>query len=328
MSADGSSPLMRRVLVTGATGLVGRVLCEHLRQAGFTVRAALRSERALPAGVAESCVIGDLSAPEHLEAALREVEMVVHAAARTHVLHDSPGNAALYEQVNTHGTHLLAEAAARAGVRRFIFLSSIKVNGEESGQAYRADDAPAPQDPYARSKWHGEQALLEVAAHSAMQGVVVRPPLVYGPGVKANFLRLMRWVKSGWPLPLGGIRNRRSLVSVWNLCDFLLCALEHPAAAGRVWLVSDGEDLSTSELIRQLALALGRPARLLPVPPPLLRAAAGALGRGAEIERLCGSLYLDSSPAQRELGWQAPLPLSQGLRRTCDWFRSLQATPG
>lgn len=321
MTNGGGARPMQRVLVTGATGFVGSVLCERLQQAGYTVRAALRSERSRPAGVAESCVIGDLCAPAHLAQALSEVDAVVHAAARTHVLNDSPDNAALYEQVNTRGTRLLAEAASRAGVRRFIFLSSIKVNGEESARAYRADDAPAPQDPYGRSKLLGEQALLEVAAGSPMQGVVVRPPLVYGPAVKANFLRLMRWVNSGWPLPLGYIHNRRSLVSVWNLCDFLLCVLNHPGAAQRVWLVSDGEDLSTSDLIRRLAVALGRPARLLPVPPLLLRAAAGALGRRPEIERLCGSLYLDISPAQRDLSWSAPLALSEGLRRTCDWFR-------
>jgi UDP-4-keto-D-QuiNAc 4-reductase len=314
---------MKRVLVTGATGFVGAVLCEHLRDAGFTVRAALRSERSLPACIAERCVIGDLAAAGPLEAALDGVDAVVHAAARAHVLNDSPENAALYEQVNAQGTRILAEAAARAGVRRFVYLSSIKVNGEESARAFRADDVPAPQDAYGRSKWAGEQALFAVTAGSAMQGVVVRPPLVYGPGVKANFLRLMRWVSSGWPLPLGHIRNRRSLVSLWNLSDFLVCVLEHPAAAQRVWLVSDGEDLSTTALIRQLAVALRRPARLVPVPPMLLRAAASALGRAEVIDRLCGSLYLDILPAREELGWHPPLRLVEGLRRTCDAFRAL-----
>jgi UDP-N-acetyl-alpha-D-quinovosamine dehydrogenase len=312
----------KRVLVTGATGFVGTALCGQLQAAGFTVRAALRTDRALPDSIAERCVIGDLASPGPLEAALDGVDAVVHAAARAHVLNDSPANAALYEGVNAHGTRVLAEAAARAGVGRFVYLSSIKVNGEESHRPYRADDVPHPQDAYGRSKWAGEQALFSVCAASGMQAVVVRPPLVYGPGVKANFLRLMGWVTSGRPLPLGAIPNRRSLVSLWNLCDFVARVLEHPGAAGRVWLVSDGEDVSTTELIRRLAAALGRPARLVPVPPVLLRVAGTVLGRKAQVDRLCGSLYVDISPAREELGWRAPVTLNDGLRRTCNAFRS------
>jgi UDP-glucose 4-epimerase len=313
---------MTRVLVTGATGFVGSVLCELLAKAGYVVRAALRSERSLPGCIAEKVVTGDIGAAADLGAALAGVDAVIHAAARTHVLHDSPRNAELCRRVNARGTVLLAQAAARAGVRRFVYLSSVKVNGEETARAYSADDKPCPQGAYAVSKWLGEKGLQEVAATTGLQAAIVRPPLVYGPGVGANFLRLLRWVDGGWPLPLGGICNRRSLVSVWNLCDLLGRALTHPAAAGRVWMVSDGDDLSTVELIGRLATLMGRRVRLLPVPAGALRALAAVMGRAAEIDRLCGSLQVDIAPTRRALEWTPPVPLAEGLARTVDWYRA------
>jgi nucleoside-diphosphate-sugar epimerase len=311
---------MMRVLVTGATGFVGTVLSEELAQAGYVVRAALRSERAMPTVVAEKVVTGDLARPTGLAAALEGVQAVIHTAARTHVLRDSPAGAQLYMQVNAHATTRLAEAAAQAGVRRFVYLSSVKVNGEGSRRAYTADDAPDPQDAYGISKWLGEKGLREVAARTGMEASIVRSPLVYGPGVGANFLRLMRWVDAGWPLPLASIRNRRSLVSVWNLCSLLLRTLVHPAAPGNAWMVSDGQDLSTVELIRHLATIMGRPVRLLPLPVGALRAGAALMGKAAEIDRLCGSLLVDISQTRQGLGWTPPVPPSEGLARTAAWY--------
>ncbi len=314
---------MTRVLVTGATGFVGSILSEELAQAGYIVRAALRSEGPVPAAVAEKVVTGDLAAATGLAAALEGVKAVIHAAARTHVLRESPASAQLYMQVNAHATTRLAQAAAQAGVRRFVYLSSIKVNGEETRRAYTPDDEPHPQDAYGLSKWLGEKGLWEAAAGTGMEAAIVRPPLVYGPGVGANFLRLLRWVDAGWPLPLASIRNRRSLVSVWNLCDLLLRVLAHPALPGRVWMVSDGDDLSTVELIRHLATIMGRRVRLLPVPVRALRAAAAVMGRGAEIDRLCGSLLVDITQTRRALEWTPPVPLTEGLARTVGWYRAL-----
>src|SRR5262252_1183278 len=310
---------MSRVLVTGATGFIGSTLCEQLAAAGYAVRAALRNDRAVSDCIAEKVITGDIASAD-LGWALEGVDAVIHAAARAHVLHDSPANSDLYTQTNVHGTLRLAEAAAQAGVRRFIFLSSIKVNGEEASRAYTADDRPSPQDAYGRSKWLAEKALQEVAARTGMEAVIVRPPLVYGPGVRANFLRLLRWVENGWPLPIASIRNRRSLVSVWNLSDLLIRTVTRAAASGRVWLVSDGEDLSTVELIRRLGRAMDRPVRLLPVPVGALRAAAGLLGKAAEAERLCGSLFVDITPTRRGLDWKPPLTVAEGLARTVSWY--------
>ena len=310
--------------MTGATGFVGSILCDLLAQAGYIVRAGLRSDRSVSGCIAEKVVTGDIAAAADLAAALDGVDAVIHAAARTHVLHDAPVNAELYMQINARGTLRLAEAAAQAGVRRFVYLSSIKVNGEETSRAYTPDDEPCPRDAYGMSKWLGERFLREVAARTGMEATIVRPPLVYGPGVGANFLRLMRWVDGGWPLPLGSIRNRRSLVSVWNLCDLLVRVLMHPAASQRVWMVSDGDDLSTVELIRRLGTAMGRRVWLLPVPVGALRVAAAVTGRAAAIERLCGSLFVDITQTRCDLHWAPPLPVAEGFARTVGWYSLLR----
>jgi nucleoside-diphosphate-sugar epimerase len=312
-----------RLLVTGATGFVGRTLCAALAERQYTIRAALRVDRPMPDHVAERVVVGDIGPGTSWNAALRDVDCVIHLAARAHVLNDSVANSHLYSQTNQQGSAGLALAAAHAGVRRFLFLSSVKVNGESSAAgAYTARDVPSPQDAYGTSKWLAEQAILDVATQQpGMQVAIVRPPLVYGPGVKANFLRLMRWVDACRPLPLAAINNRRSLVSVWTLCDLLAGLIEHPAAPG-TWMVSDGEDLSTPELIRRIALAMNKPARLIPIPVGLLRIVGGVLGKEAEVTRLCGSLVVDISNTCERLGWSPPMSTDEALQRTISWYLS------
>jgi nucleoside-diphosphate-sugar epimerase len=312
---------MKRVLVTGATGFVGRMLCETLAREGYRVRAALRTDQALPGYVGEKALIGDIGGATDWTAALTDVEFIVHAAARAHVLADPQASAPLYFETNASGTQRLAQAAARAGVRRLIYVSSVKVNGERSEtRAFGPQDAPAPEDAYGSSKWRGESLLAEVAARSDLGTAIVRPPLIYGPGVRANFLRLLSWVDKGWPLPFGAIHNRRSLVSVWNLCDLLVRLLTHPAACEGVWMVSDGEDLSTAGLIRRIAASMGKRVSLPAVPVGVLRAAAGLLGRAAEIERLCGSLFVDITHTRCALDWAPPVSVDEGLARTVAWY--------
>lgn len=317
---------MTRVLVTGATGFVGRHLCAQLAQAGFRVRAALRTDGVLPAGVAEKIVSGDITGATRWDMALEDVDLVVHTAARAHVLHDTPSNSAPYVATNVDGTQALAAAAAQCGVRRFVYLSSVKVNGEGgTRRPYTASDEPRPQDAYGTSKWLGEQRLWTVAAASAMQAVVVRAPLVYGAGVRANFLRLLRWIDQGRLLPLATLDNRRSLVSVWTLCDLLIRALEHSAAVGCTWMVSDGEDVSTPQLVRRIAHLMGRRARLVPAPLALLRVAGALLGKGAEMRRLCDSLTVDIGPTRERLGWSPPMTMGDALARTVRWYCSQPA---
>jgi nucleoside-diphosphate-sugar epimerase len=312
---------MTRILVTGATGFVGRTLCGVLAQSGHVVRAALRSDRLLPDGVSEKSIVGDIGSTTDWQGALRGVEVVIHLAARAHVINDSRFISDPYYETNTRGTERLANAAAQAGIRRFEYLSSVEVNGEETtGQAFSSHDEPQPRDAYGASKWLAESHVMEVAEKTGMEAVIVRPPLVYGPGVRANFLRLLRWADNEWPLPLGAIKNSRSLVSVWNLCDLLVLLLKHPSAPARTWMVSDGEDLSTPELIGRIAIAMGRRARLLPVPEQVLRFFGALIGRKAELARLCGSLTVTIEETRRELGWSPPIKVDDGLARTISWY--------
>jgi nucleoside-diphosphate-sugar epimerase len=313
---------MTRVLVTGATGFIGGVLCEALTRADYLVRGALRTDRAVPRAIAEKVVVGDINSATDWTQALEGVDLVIHAAARSHVLRPARGSANLYFETNECGTQRLANIAAQMHVARFIYLSSIKVNGEETvARAYTAADEPHPQDDYGLSKWHAEQHVTTAAEHSSMQAVIVRPPLVYGPGVRANFLRLLRWVDYGWPLPLGAVSNTRSLISVWNLCNFLLLALKHPSAPGHAWLVSDGEDLSTPDLIRRIGIAMGRRVRLPSVSVGLLQVMAALAGRRGELARLCGSLAVDISQTQAQLGWSPCVRVDEALVRTIAWYR-------
>lgn len=307
----------RRVLVTGAAGFVGRALVAELVARGWLVTAAVRRLPPAPHRVpgAEYLPVGDLLGWSPAPRDLQDCTHVVHAAARVHVMHG--GSEAEFTRGNAAVTARLADLAAAAGVRRFVFLSSIKVNGEGGGdRPYRHDDPPAPADAYARSKLAAEQAVWQACARSSLEGVVLRLPLVIGPGARANVARLVRLVERGLPLPFASIGNRRSLLSLANLCDFVALALEHPHAAGRVWLLSDGDDLSTADLVRLFAQALGRPARLWSCPVGLLRALGAVTGRSAEVARLTGSLRVDSGPARHELGWRPPLTTREGIAAT------------
>ena len=301
------------LLVTGATGFVASALRAELARRGIAYRPASRAPA--PGQVA----VGEVDGTTDWSAALRGVDAVIHLAARVHVM--APGAAQddeAFRRVNVAGTLNLARQAARAGVRRFIFLSSIKVNGEttDGRPPFSADEPPDPRDAYARSKLEAERALLALAAEGALEVVVIRPPLVYGPGVKANFAAMMRWVERGVPLPLGAVTNRRSLVYAGNLADLLILATVHPAAANQVFLASDGQDLSTAELLRALAQAMGKPPRLFSVPPPLLAAAARIAGQRAIAERLLGSLTVDIGKTRTRLAWTPPFTVAAGLSAT------------
>ncbi|MBU0484127.1 MAG: SDR family oxidoreductase [Proteobacteria bacterium] len=316
-----------KVLITGADGFVGRALGVYLAGKGLVVYRAIR-QTGDPTIKSDLRVVGDIDATTDWSAALQGVDAVIHLAARVHVMADQASDPlADFRKVNTAGTINLARQAAGVGVRRFVYLSTVKVNGEKTGvsdggngRRFSEADPPCPSDHYAISKWEAEQGLAQISADTAMELVIVRPPLVYGPGVRANFLSLMRWIDLGVPLPLGRIDNRRSLVSLENLVDFLFNCLVKPAAAGETFMVADGEDLSTPELIRRIAGLIGRPARLVPVPETLLRLGGRLLGRSAEIERLCGSLQIEIGKAKHLLNWEPPLSMDEGLRRTVNWY--------
>lgn len=303
---------MRKILVTGATGFVGAALCAEMRRRAICFVPAVR--RAVQPGQVS---VGDIDSAVDWAPIVAGCETVIHLAGRVHQVRESLADPlATYRRVNVAATAGLASAAAAAGVKRMIFASTVKVNGDwTEGQPFRSDDIPHPGDPYAQSKWEAEQVLREVASTTGMELVIIRPPLVYGPGVRANFLRLMQLVHSGIPLPLGNVHNARSMVALDNLVDFFLLCVDAPAAAGETFLISDQQDLSTPDLIRQIALAMHRPARLVPVPSSLLSALARLAGRTGAAKRLLGSLQVDASPASRLLGWRPKVSVEEGIRR-------------
>lgn len=309
-----------RVLLTGASGFVGRAVQARLLADGLhRLRCAQRKAPVVPLAGVEYCLAPSLEAEADWSQALADVDAVIHCAARVHVMHEQAADPlAEFRRANVEGTLRLAQQAVAAGVRRFVFVSSIKVNGEQTlpGQAYRADDVSGATDPYGISKREAEDELLALAAETGLEVVIVRPPLIYGPGVKANFLSMMRWLQRGVPLPFGAIGNRRSLVALDNLVDLLVVCLTHPAASGQRFLVCDGEDLSTTELLRRLSAALGRSARLLPVPQALIEWAAILLGRRQLNQRLCGSLQINMDKTRERLGWAPPLSVDQALAKT------------
>jgi len=297
--------------VTGATGFVGSSLCRVADGKGLRVRRALRQDDG-QGGV----VVGDLGPDTDWSPALEGVDAVVHLAARVHVMDEEAEDPlAEFRLVNAAGTENLARQAAEAGVQRLVFLSTIKVNGESTppGQSFTPDDPPNPQDPYAVSKYEAEQALRQVEKETGLEVVIIRPPLVYGPGVKGNFLRLIQLVQKGYPLPLGLVQNKRSLVAIDNLVDLIITCVKHPAAAGQTFLISDGEDLSTPELVRKIARAMGKKPRLVPVPLVMLRLAGRITGKSAEVERLLGSLQVDISGTREMLGWTPRISADEAI---------------
>jgi UDP-glucose 4-epimerase len=302
-----------KVLITGAAGFVGRALCGQLSAAGHAVMPAVRCR----AGVPNEMVVGDIGRSTDWRMALDGCNAVVHLAARVHMmLDDARDPASLYREINTEATFNLARQAADAGVKRFVFISTIKVNGEGHDEPYRETDAPAPEDAYAISKWEAEQGLHRIAQETGLEVVILRPPLVYGPGVKANFQRLIQTVARGWPLPLGAIHNRRSLLYLGNFVAAIRLCVEHPDAGGQTFLLDDGEAVSTPGLIRALAHAMGRPARLLAVPVSVLQLTGALLGKRAAVARLTGSLHVDSSAIRSRLGWTPPFSMEAGLAAT------------
>ena len=314
---------MPKALVTGATGFIGRVLCKSLMEKGWLVRGTARNPAGavpMPEGIEIEQIEG-IGPNTDWSKALKDADTVVHLAARVHVPREGPGNSlAAFRLINTMGTDRLARAAAASGVKRFVFVSTVKVNGEGRETPYTEKDEPGPEDPYGISKWEAEQALQEIADTTPLEVVILRPPLVYGPQVKANFLSLLKWVRRGVPLPLGGVKNRRSLIFVGNLVEAILTCMTQPGAANQTYLVKDGEDVSTPELIRRVAKALEVRARLFPVPPALLRMAGGLAGKSAAVERVAGSLTVGDSKICRELGWKPGYTMDQGLRETAGWF--------
>jgi nucleoside-diphosphate-sugar epimerase len=306
------------LLITGSTGFVGTNLYQCAGVVGWKTRRVLRCD----AGQ-NDVVVGGIAFDTDWSIALKNIEIVVHLAARVHVMEDGSGEQlAEFHRVNVEGTVNLARHAVHAGVKRFVFISSIKVNGESTlpGKPFTTIDAPNPQDSYAISKLEAEQGLRDIEKETGLEVVIIRPPLVYGPGVKANFLRLIQAVQKGLPLPLGLVKNKRSLVSLDNLVDLILTCINHPDAAGQTFLISDGEDLSTPELIRKLARSMGKKSRLLPVPPALLRLGGSIIGKRAEVDRLIGSLQVDISHIYEVLGWRPKVTVDQGIGETVNWY--------
>lgn len=311
----------KKVLVTGSNGFTGKPLCVELAKRGWRVRAGVRSGNAVSTD-GDYAVTGPISGETDWRECLQGIDHVIHLAARVHVMHDSAADPlSSFLTVNFHGTVNLARQSAAAGVKRFIYLSSIKVNGESSHTAvFTEQSPPQPRDAYAISKFRAEQALVEIGRETGLEIVIIRPPLVYGPGVKANFLRLLHLVNRGLPLPLASVHNRRSLVSIENLVDFICSCLQHPTAAGQTFLVSDDNDLSTPALLQCMAEAMSRPLRLFPCPAAVLRLIASLVGRAAEIDRLCGSLRVDIGKAREVLSWQPPFTVSHGINQTVQWY--------
>ena len=328
------------ILITGTTGFVGKAVTTGLLSQNYHVVATVRSENSSVPQGAEMIRVGDLSAAIDCSSALKTIDVVIHTAARAHIMNDSAADPlAEFRKVNTAGTLALAHQAAAAGVKRFIFISSVKVNGEATGEkgdgrtenggrrmeaeegkaeegkaVFSERDIPCPLDPYAVSKCEAEQGLMAIAEETGLEVVIIRPPLVYGPGVKANFRLLMKWVQRGVPLPLGAVYNKRSFVALDNLISFIIHCIDHPKAANEVFLISDGVDVSTTELLQKIARAFGKRSFLLPVPVGLMIFVANMLGKRDVADRLFGSLQVDSSKARDLLGWKPVVSMEEALR--------------
>lgn len=312
------------IVVTGANGFVGRALLQEAVARGLTLRGITRAPCDLGPSI-ENHVVGEINESTDWDQALKGCETVIHLAARVHVMQDTePDPLAAFRRINVAGTERLARDAARHGVKRLVYVSSIKVNGEETTDTHRytESDVPAPQDAYGQSKLEAEQVLHQISRETGMEVVIVRPPLVYGPAVKGNFELLLKVAAKGWPLPFASVDNQRSLIYVGNLVDALLCCATHPAAAGQTYLVRDGEDLSTAKLLRGLSVALNVPSRLIPCPPALLRLAGNLTGRREQLKRLLGCLRVDDGKIRQELTWLPPYSTGQGLQAVAQWRRN------
>jgi len=311
------------VLVTGSTGFVGKALTDELLLQGYHVVASVRhSSDTFPPNV-KQVNVGDLLPSTNWMPALKDVEVVIHLAARVHVMNDSASDQLKeFRKINTLATLNLAKQSVEAGVKRFIFVSSIKVNGEmtEPKHPFTTNDDYIPIDPYGLSKYEAEQGLLALAKETGMEVVIIRPPLIYGPGVKANFSSMMKWVYKGVPLPLGAIHNQRSLVALENMVSFIIHCISHPKAINEVFLISDGEDVSTTELLHKIAKAFGKRTLLFSVPTSLIRYTAKLFGKGDVVNRLCGSLQVDSSKARNLLGWQPTITMDEQLNKTVEAY--------
>lgn len=308
-------------LITGATGFVGSALCQLLESSEHTVYGVVRNvDVELPPSVKPIVIssIADLAS----HPILSSIDVVIHLAARVHQMKDTSADPlSEFRSINTQATKDLAIAAATAGVKRFVYLSSIKVNGDGQAEPYTEQSKPQPDDPYGISKWEAECALNDLAATTRLEVVILRPPLVYGAGVKANFLNLMKLVDRGIPLPLGAVQNQRSLVYVGNLVDAIATCATHPNAVGQTFLVSDNADVSTAELVEKIAKSMKKPVRLVSISPVLLTNLARIFGKTATVDRLFGSLTIDSSKLRQTLSWQPPFSLEEGLDHTARWFQ-------
>ncbi|MDL1983059.1 MAG: SDR family oxidoreductase [Deltaproteobacteria bacterium] len=342
---------VENILITGANGFIGQALCKRMLADGYQVRGAVRGTTqmtALVSGV-EGVMVGDIGPETDWSEALAGIDGVVHLAARVHVMRESSVNPlAAYREVNVEGTKCLAITAANAGVKRFVYISSVKVNGERTGDkrwdqgpgvggrektkvrgqegelkgTFSEKDVPEPQDPYGISKWEAEQVLRDVAADTGLEVVILRPPLVYGPEVRGNFLRLLRIVWRGIPLPLASIKNRRSLIYIGNFVDAIVNCITNPSATGKTYLLSDGDDVSTPELIKRIAYSMRRPAILYFFPSKFIQLAAGLLGKSAIVDRLVSSLTVNISKIKRNLNRKPPYTMEEGIRETVSWYKS------
>ena len=310
---------MKKILITGGQGFIGKAIAFTAHSQGNTIRISSRQNNIKNASF--QCIqTTDINSNTNWKIALEDIDVVIHCAARAHVLNENAKDPCKsFNEANYHGTLNLAAQAIKAGVKRFIFLSSIGVNGAEThGHPYTADDIPNPHSDYSRSKHEAEIGLMKLASESTLEVVIIRPPLVYGPSAPGNFQLLLTFLLRGIPLPLGNIHNKRSLVALDNLVNLIITCLDHPAAANQVFLVSDGDDLSTSDLLRRMGNALGKPARLLPIPASWLNLAATLVGKRSVAQRLCGSLQVDIEKTRRLLGWTPPLSVDQGLKRAAE----------
>tara|TARA_R110002126_G_scaffold10245_43_gene46597 strand:- start:1876 stop:2847 length:972 start_codon:yes stop_codon:yes gene_type:complete len=305
-----------RILITGASGFVGHAVFTQLQQqASMLPVAAVRTGQA---ALQSFRLCTDFNNVDQVAALVADIDCVVHCAARVHMMDEQAADPlAAFREVNTFGTLNLAKQAAAAGVKRFIFVSTIKVNGESTtlDKPFRADNTPQPEDPYGISKAEAEAGLMQIAKDSKMEVVIIRPPLVYGPGVKANFAAMLKLARKNLPLPLGAIHNKRSLVALDNLVDLIITCIDHPKAANQTFLVSDDQDVSTTELLQMMTVATGKKPWLLPVPASWLRFAAKLTGKQAVIDRLCGNLQVDIEHTRATLGWTPQVSVEEGIKR-------------